>query len=173
MKNEHPDREKCLKMLAEYNTPQHVVRHCVAVTDAALKIAGALMEKGFSFDLPLITAAGLLHDIARVEDKHWLVGAEFAHMCGYDEEAEIIRDHMTHTFNTDLKDLKELDIVCLADRLVLEDAYVGIDARIEYLIKKINADKETTDYIMAKKEITRSLVKNIEKIIGKTIEELI
>jgi len=173
MKEKHPDREECLKMLKDYNTPPHVIRHCEAVTDTALIIARALMEKGLFFDVPLIRAAGLLHDVARVDEKHWVTGADFARRCGYHEEAAIIQNHMSHTFDTDPKKLRELDMVCLADRLILEDAYVGIDARMEYLIKKINADKETERYIMAKKEITRALVRNIENLIGMAIEDLI
>ena len=173
MKNKHPDRETCLDMLKEYNTPDHVVRHCVAVTGAALEIAEALMDKGLYFDMALIQAAGLLHDIARVEEKHWIAGADFARRNGYIEEAEIIRNHMTHTFDTNPEELKELDLICLADRLILEDAYVGVDARMEYLIKKIGADKKITEIIMAKKEITKALVKNIEALIGITINELL
>jgi putative nucleotidyltransferase with HDIG domain len=173
MVKKHPSREECLTMLKEYDTPDHVIRHCEAVADTALKIAGALVEKGLCFDMQLIRAAGLLHDIARVEKRHWISGAVFARKSGYKEEAAIIKKHMNHTFKTDPAKLKELDLVCLGDRLILEDKYVGVDARMEYLIKKINADERTIKFIMAKKEITRTLVNNIERLIGKTIDELI
>ena len=173
MKKKHPGREECLNMLKEYNTPDHVVRHCLAVTDAALKIAGALNDKGYDFDIPLIQAAGLLHDIARIEDMHWLSGADFAFKSGYIEESKIIKNHMTHSSDPDPNKLKELDIVCLGDRLILEDKYVGIDARMDYVIKKAGGDKKTERYINKKREINRLLINNIEEITDISINELI
>ena len=41
---------------------------------------------GFDLNIRLITAAGLLHDIARVEDRHWEVGAELMKKLGYNQE---------------------------------------------------------------------------------------
>jgi putative nucleotidyltransferase with HDIG domain len=159
-------------MLSVYHTPDHVVRHCEAVTNTALIIAGALIKKGYDFDVQLIEAAGLLHDIARVEERHWVSGADFARKKGFRKEAAIIKNHMTHTFDTDPAKLKEIDMVCLADRVILEDAYVGVDARMEYLVKKINADSETTAFIMSRKEITKTLVKNIESVLGMSFDAL-
>ena len=75
--------------LRVYNTPPHVVRHCIAVTDAALKIANALNQHGYKLDLELIQGAGLLHDISRVKEKHWEVGARLVRNWGYVEEADI------------------------------------------------------------------------------------
>jgi HD superfamily phosphodiesterase len=60
-----------MALLKQYNTPVHVIRHCVKVTETALKIGQALNEKGCGLDLGLIQGAGLIHDIARVEEKHW------------------------------------------------------------------------------------------------------
>ena len=173
MQKKHPDRDECLKMLKEYNTPDHVVRHCKAVTDAAVKIASALAAKGFDFDIQLIEAAGLIHDIARVEDMHWLAGADFAHRNGYSQEAKIIRKHMTHSLDPDPAKLKELDMVCLGDRLILEDRYVGIDVRMDYVIKKAGGDKKIEKLINEKRALNKALVANIEKIIGTSVEELV
>jgi putative nucleotidyltransferase with HDIG domain len=173
MQNKHPDKEECLRMLREYNTPENVIRHCKAVTDAALKIASALNDKGFHFNIPLIQAAGLLHDIARVRDKHWIAGAEFALQNGYIQEAEIIRWHMTHPFDHNPAKLKELDMVCLGDRLIMEDEYVGLDARMDYVIKKADGDKQIEKIINERREVNRVLIQNIETIIGISLEELI
>lgn len=173
MKVKHPTKEECLKMLDEYNTPAHVVRHCVAVADTALKIAEALNDKGFDFNITLITSAALLHDIARVEEKHWISGADFALRNGYLQEAKIIRRHMTHSLDPDAAKLKELDLVCLGDRLVLEDRYVGIDKRMDYVIEKARGDKKIEKMIIARKEENKRLIRNIEDIIGVSIDELI
>jgi len=169
----HPDREECMKMLEEYNTPDHVVRHCIAVTEAAVLIGSALNEKGFNFDIPLIRSAGLLHDIARVEKMHWESGADFVCKSGYLPESKIIRRHMNHSFSPDPAELREIDMVCLGDRLILEDKYVGLDVRMDYVIKKAGGDKRIRDFINEKREISRILINNIENIIGVSLEELI
>ena len=173
MKSKHPDREECLKMLREYNTPENVIRHCKAVTNAALKIAKALNDKGFDLNMPLIQAAGLLHDIARVRDEHWIVGADFVFESGYMQESEIISRHMTHSFDTNPANLKELDMVCLGDRLIMEDEYVGLDARMDYVIRKAGGDKRIEKIINERRETNRLLIQKIENIIGVPIEEVI
>lgn len=173
MTQRHPDREECLEILEGYDTPAHVVRHCIAVTDTALEIARALMDKGFTFNLPLIQSAGLLHDIARVRKKHWKVGADFAHSRGFIQEARIIRRHMTHSFDPDPAKLKELDMVCLGDRLILEDKYAGLDARMDYVIKKSHGNKIVMKKINRVRVVNRNLINNIESIIGISIDDLI
>ena len=67
------------------------------MTDAALKIATALNMHGYDLGIELIRAAGLLHDIARVEDLHWEVGARKIRELGYEMEADIIRAHMLYS----------------------------------------------------------------------------
>lgn len=48
-------------------TPSHVVRHCLAVADTGIAIAEELNAHGKNMDVPLVKAAGMLHDVLRVE----------------------------------------------------------------------------------------------------------
>ena len=171
----HPTKDECFRLLNEYHTPEHVQGHCKAVAETAYAIGKALNEKGFNLNLELITAAGLLHDIARVEDKHWEVGADMMDKLGYDEESTIIRQHMTYSPFSDINSVSELDLVCLGDRLVKEDEYVGLDDRIDYVIKKAakNGHEDAKPYILEKKEDARRFMDEIEGIIGINIDELI
>ncbi len=108
-----------------------------AVADTACRIGRALNRHGHHFDLELVNAAGLLHDIARVEDRHWDVGAAFADKLGYQQEAGIIKVHMTYSPFHPLPQATETDLVCLADRLVKEDRVRGNRGdRIQYIIDK-------------------------------------
>lgn len=170
----HPDRDLCMQYLKEYNTPAHVIGHCRAVAETAYKIAAELNKNGYDLNLDLILAAGLTHDIARVEDEHWNRGAEFMAERGWIQEAEIIRVHMHYSPFSELNDLNETDMICLADRIVLEDAYAGLDKRMDYVIKK--AEKagrlNAREIINAKKEITRQTIIGIENIIGITFDQL-
>ena len=170
----HPTTEECLKLLEEYGTPDRVKGHCRAVADTACRIGRALNRHGHHFDLELVNAAGLLHDIARVEERHWDVGAAFAEKLGYQQEADIIKVHMTYSPFHPLPQATETDLVCLADRLVKEDRYVGIEERIQYIIDKAisSGHPEAEPRILAKKEELKFFVHDIETEIGMTIDEL-
>lgn len=126
-----------------------------------------------AFDLELIEAAGLLHDMARVEENHWDVAADFCVEKGYLEEAKAIRCHMRYEFTNDAEHLTEIDLVCLGDRLTLEDRYAGIDKRMDYIIQKAikNGFPEAEPRILERKAQTKVLLSEIEKRIG-SIDEL-
>ena len=174
MKQQHPDRQECLRILEEYKTPAHVVRHCMAVADTAVKIAAALNQHGYQLDLELIEAAGSLHDIARKEEEHWNRGAEIAESLGFFKEADIIRVHMHYSPFSPVEKITETDMVCLGDRTVKEDAYVGLDKRMEYILEKAKKGgrPNSIERILEKKEETRGFIRGIEAIIGTTLDQL-
>lgn len=170
----HPTREECEELLEEYGTPAHVRNHCREVARTALLIASALNAKGYDLDLELILAAGLLHDIARVEDRHWDVGADIMEKLGYEEESRIIRVHMRYSPFSPVDEVTETDMVCLGDRLVKEGTYVGLDSRIEYIIDKAkkNGKEDAIPIILEKKEDTKRFLDEISDVIGMTVDEL-
>ncbi len=170
----HPDRQECERLLNEYNTPEHVKGHCRAVADMAYTLAKELNKHGFELDTDLILAAGMLHDIARVKDRHWDVGAELMDKLGYHEEAKIIKVHMTYSPFSDIKDINETDLVCLGDRTVLEDEYVGLDKRMDYVINKAkkNGNPQAEPIILEKKKQTRGFINQIEDVIGMSLDDL-
>ena len=120
------------------------------------------------FDMDMVWAAGLLHDMARVEECHWDVAADFCEERGYYDVAKIIRAHMQFEFTCDAQHLSEIDLVCLGDRLTMEDRYVGLDRRMEYVIQKAerNGHPEARPIILEKKKHTRKLLDEIEKRTG-------
>ncbi|MDO5491647.1 MAG: HDIG domain-containing protein [Bacillota bacterium] len=164
----------CLRVLAEYRTPPHVVRHCRAVASVACAMAEALNAHGAHLDVDLIRAAGLLHDMARVHEEHGNVAADYCAARGWVREAEIIRAHMFYDVFHDADHLDETDLICLADRLVLEDRYAGIDRRMAYIIEKArrNGHPEYVPHIERRREETRALLGEIEAKIGLPLDEL-
>lgn len=169
----HPTREECEQLLNEYGTPEHVKKHCRAVAETAYIIGESLNRKGLELDLDLILAAGLLHDIARVEDKHEKAGAQIIEGIGYIEEAGIIRAHTRYDFSL-VDQINETDLVCLADRLVLEDNYAGLDDRINYIINKAarNGHPEAEPIIRQKKEEAKRFIDRLERVLGCSLDEL-
>ncbi|MCF0144179.1 MAG: HD domain-containing protein [Firmicutes bacterium] len=146
-------------------------RHRYRVSHTSLKKAN---HKYRPFDIDLVRAAGLLHDMARVEDRHWDVCADFCKKKGLYEEEHIVRVHMQYEFTTDAFHLTEADLVSIGDRLSLEDKYAGLDRRMEYIIRKAEkaGNYSARKVILRKKEETRKLLNQIEKRIGMTLDEL-
>jgi hypothetical protein len=163
--------EECEKLYQQYHTPEHVIGHCRAVSQVAVEIGRKLNEHGYRLDLDLIKGAGLAHDVARVSERHWDAGADILEELGYEDEAKIVRVHMTYDFHQ-FPDLDETDLVCLGDRLVKEHAYVGLDERIDYIIHKAGDDPVRTAKILEKKAETRKVMDGIEALIGQTIDSL-
>jgi len=172
MANKHPSREECLALLKKYNTPDHVIKHCIMVTETALRIGRALNNRGCILDLGLIQGAGLIHDIARVEDKHWEIGAEIASELGYVQEAEIIKIHMFYNGDPSQEEINETDIICLADRMVKEDQYVGLNNRMQYILDKFKDNPDAIERIRERIEDNKAMILRIEKIIGASIDSL-
>lgn len=166
-------QEECFLLLEKEGTPKKVIRHCKRVSEVASLLGQELNRRGLSFDLDLIRVSGMLHDIARVEEEHWNVGAEILSSLGYEKEAYIIKHHMSHTPTTRLGLLTELDLICLADRTVLEDTFVGLDKRMDYVLNKAKNFPDAIPIILAKKTITEEIIRKIEGKINMTLEELI
>jgi uncharacterized protein len=171
-KNLIPTRETCLELLESHGTPPHVIRHCMAVCDTAVRIGKALVEKGVILDLPLLEAASLLHDIARVEENHGVKGALIAERHGYHQVAKLIKCHMFYAMDPNKEKITELDLLCLADRMVREDEYVGLDDRMQYVMDKLVAAGVNTERFLHRIEENRLMKERIEKIIGKSIDDL-
>lgn len=162
-----------MALLKQYHTPGHVIKHCVKVTDTALKIGQALNDKSCGLDLELIQGAGLIHDIARVEEKHWEIGAEIAENLGYHAEAEIIRIHMFYNCDPTKEKITEADILCLADRMVKEDQYVGLDNRMQYILDKFRENPEAFALISERIRDNKLMIGRIEKILGASIGSVV
>lgn len=163
--------KECRLLYKLFETPEHVIRHCEAVSSTAVKIAEALNQKGYQLDIPLIKGAGLAHDIARVSEEHGMVAAAFLEGLGYQDEANIVRVHMRYDFNP-FEKLDETDLVCLGDRLVKENRYVGLDERIAYILHKAPDKPDVQARILQKKAETKHLMEQIERTIGRTIDSL-
>jgi hypothetical protein len=171
MNTEKLTPKKCLELLESYGTPPHVVAHCMEVARVATRLAEALNAGGCSLDLRLTETASLLHDMARLSEAHWDVTADILESAGHPEEAGIIRIHMHHQFPRSGSCPTEADIVCLADRIVLEDHFVGLDERMEYIIRKSGGSPEVRDKIEGVKRHVGGFIREIEKRTGESLEE--
>ena len=164
--------ERCYELFREYETPKHVIAHCRAVCDVSVRFAEELNAKGFNFDISLVRAAGLIHDLVRLKKPHDKEGAKVLRSLGYFEEADIVEDHMGHQFPENLKDSTESDMVVLADRLVCENEFVGLERRIKYLKDKYGNIPEVNEKLDKGAIRTRMFMNQVEEVLGKSIDSL-
>jgi len=144
-----PSREQAIELLRKYNSSPKVIKHCEAVADLALEIAGKLENKGIKVDLKLVEAGALLHDIGRSRSHavdHGVAGAKIAESEGLPEAlARIIRRHVGGGITAQDAELfgwpqdvyepvtLEEKIVSYADKLIDGSKRVPIDLEIERL----------------------------------------
>ena len=168
----HIDKEKQQELFVKYNTPEHVQRHCDEVARVSVLIAEGLNERGFELNIEVLRGAALVHDVLRTEKEHDRLGAEVLMNMELPHEAELVRRHMTyHPFNHADR-FEEIDVLCLADRLVKEDCYVGLDERMQYLIDKPGKTPERTERILKAKAHTQDIINELEGVLGMTLDQL-
>lgn len=171
-KKQRPSRETCLQVLKEMNTPKAVIDHSLAVSEMAYKISQALNDCGYKFDAELLQAAGLLHDIARTEKKHWLVGAKILRKFGWDDLAILTENHMFYTSQKPVADFSELDILCLADKLFKGSERIDLSLRKENLLERFT-DTEAIAAINKRFEKAAELKAFIESQIKRSLDDLL
>ncbi|MGP1569997.1 MAG: HD domain-containing protein [Eubacteriales bacterium] len=163
---------ECEKMFKEFATPPHIRRHCFAVARAAVILAREMNEHGYSFDIKLVRGAALMHDLVRLKTDHAMVAANILRERGYEEEADIVSVHMDYDMVKTMKEITEVDLVCFGDRVVKEDKFVGLAERMDYVVDKAKGHEEAIKRIRARQKDTEILLKEVEGLIGMSIEEL-
>lgn len=171
-KNNRPiTEEDCKKLYEMCKTPQNVIGHCREVGRVAGGLAARLNMAGYNFDENLCVMAGNVHDIMRTSENHGEEGAKVLVKCGFNREADLVRNHMHYDFN-DIEHLTEMDLLCLADRMVEDDKYVGFEKRMDSLIKRRNFSPEKAAVFQAKKEDTKQFINKLEEKIGEPLDNL-
>ena len=192
---------KCTRSMAQAILEKGVAKnpgpwreHCIAVAEAAEKIAREVNEKGESFLNPdLAYTCGLLHDIGRQEGHTYIAhvydGYHFLKSLGFDFEAKIC---LTHSFNLHTVDdyigkidispekMEELKALLAAteyddyDRLIqLLDATCGADGT-KNLEERMNDVKSRYGYYpQGKWDKNFELKAYFEKLMGRGLYEVI
>jgi CTP:molybdopterin cytidylyltransferase MocA len=89
-----PDERRCLELLRDAGLPAAVVAHSRAVATVAVAFARRLNEHGLCLHEGLLRAAGLLHDIARLQEDHAAAGAARLRELGYRRLAPPVARHI-------------------------------------------------------------------------------
>jgi len=151
--------ELCLAMLRASGADEALIAHCRAVAALADEMSAALTEKGIALDSEAIHAAALLHDIAKGERDHAVVGGLWVKELGLPNLAEIVRQHT----EPDSDALNEAGVVFLADKLVRGEARVGLEERFGASLAKCKTPEARAAHAR-RFELARSLKNTIDRL---------
>ena len=153
--------ELAAKLLSAAAPGQPTEAHCRAVAEESLRIAMALP---LDLDMDLLVSSALLHDIARKEKHHAILGAAWLREMGYAHAAEIIEKHHDWCGET----IDEAAILFLADKCVREDRRVPIETRFVTSEKRCLTPEAKAAHAERRKTALR-LRDEINKLCGQQI----
>lgn len=119
-----------------------IVRHSKQVCRVALLLTRGLNTADHIFiNQDLVQAAALLHDITKTRslvtgENHPRTAEKFLAMLGYPEVGKIVAQHVQLDSYFKLETPSAAEIVNYADKRVLNDAIVGLNHRMGYIIKR-------------------------------------
>jgi len=93
-----PKIPECYELLAKYEVPDNVIKHCEMVSNICRHLSEKFNERGFYVNVELVERVGLLHDIGKIlgiekKKDHCVLGAEIVTKEGFPELAELIELH--------------------------------------------------------------------------------
>ncbi|WP_432735106.1 HD domain-containing protein [Maridesulfovibrio sp. FT414] len=167
-----PTPDQCEQLLATHKTPEATVIHCRMVRDVARRIGRDLKwlrDRGPN--MALITAAALLHDIAKGQPDHARAGAEILRGHGFEKVAEIVEAHNDLEYSGD-RPVTEKEIVFIADKLVKGDQMVTVVYMYDHKIEARRDNPEAVADLERRKVVAMRIKTSIEQETGKNLEEL-
>lgn len=154
-----PTEGECQELLQFFETSERTQAHCEAVCRVAAKLADGLS----GINREMLFAAARIHDAARNRQDHPAVLAEELERRGYRYLASVVRVHM------DLPDamsegISEHALLYLADKLVIEDQYVGIDRRFQPAEERFRDKPEILRAILHRKVIAQRILNSVRDL---------
>lgn len=168
--------EEALSLLKKKCSPE-VVKHSLAVSKVALKIARKLKDKGYQVDLKFIEMASLLHDIGRSKThgvRHGVEGGKILRKLNFSEKfVRVCENHLGAGINK--KEAEELNlppknylpktleekIIAQADNLISGEREVPISDTLEKLKKELGKNHPAISKV-------KSLNDEIEELTSKS-----
>lgn len=154
----------CEEFYEEVNLPAHIRAHCRAVGELAAWMARRLTEAGAFLDIELCRSGGCLHDLLRLEPFHEKAVRKFLEEKGYLALAAVTGAHRGFEQEPDTL-CREDVLVCLADKLIMENRRVSLEERYRKALEK----KEVKKRILQDIEICRRLIKEFEVMTGERL----
>jgi uncharacterized protein len=158
-----PSREECLDLMDIHGMLPHIREHSFRVRQVACFLGGALVTTGFDLFLPLVEAGALLHDLGKTPclgtlNNHAELGAGILEELGYPQVAQVVREHVyLYGTNGDPRPFREAEVVNYADKRVLHETVVTLEARFADIKVRYGRTPEVLARIQANEANSRAL----------------
>jgi len=145
----------------------NIREHSFRVMEVARFLGEALTDAGSDLYLPLVTVGALLHDLGKTPclgtlENHAELGAGILEELGYPHLAQVVREHVHLDGNImDPRPLREAEVVNYADKRVLHEAVVTLEARFADLKVRYGGTSEALARIKVTEIRTRALEEKI------------
>jgi molybdenum cofactor cytidylyltransferase len=168
-----PTEAECRALWLQYGVPDGVKAHSRMVAELARILAVRLNQAGMNLNIDLVVSAGYLHDLAREQHDHAMVGANILQRMGYPRVAEIVANHMD--LRRTEQQVTESDLIYLADKYVQENRLVSLDERFSKSLERHANNPEILENVTRRKHDAEIVADQIEKTLGfsmaRTIEK--
>ncbi|MGA8727675.1 MAG: DVU_1551 family NTP transferase [Terracidiphilus sp.] len=167
---EIPTPLECEAILAGLHVEESIIAHSRKVAEVATKIAGALLRNGVELNAELVQAGALLHDVAKGQPNHAVVGASILRGMDFDQVADVVA---THTELGSFADLDETAIVYLADKLVRGVKVVALKERFAPALTRFKKDAEALKAARRRMQNATDVARAVEARVGADLKSII
>ncbi|SHI21412.1 CTP:molybdopterin cytidylyltransferase MocA [Sporobacter termitidis DSM 10068] len=167
----YPDADTCARLMEKYKMPDNVAAHCREVNALALRLSGLLREKGGLIDEGLLSAACLLHDIARAEPEHANAGAKLLLCEGYPAAARLVDIHMDLPEDY-VPQPDEAALLYLADKLCRAGARAPVGRTRQALQARFAGNPEALAMAMKRMDRAQQILDMLRERYGVTYRDM-
>ena len=171
-----PSKNECIRLMEKYEMLPNIRAHSIKVCEISMIVASAINDSGGTVDCQLVTAGALLHDITKTQcikthENHAKTGEHLLCSLGYPKTARIVAEHIIPKNNSGT--LSPSEIVAYADKRVLHDNVVSLEARFQYLEETYGRHKQAMVYFSKMRQSMDVIEVRIVKATHRSIDDLI
>jgi alpha-ribazole phosphatase len=155
-------------------TPGKVVEHCRAVAAVGRALALAVAPHVNELDASLVEIGCLLHDLTRLQPHHARLAEELLTNLGLPHLGEIVGQHMVIRPQEPRRpEPTEAELVYLADKLVADDAIVGLAERQARALRNVGPEATAAQRIRDRVADARLIAQKVTAVTGRPLEDIL
>lgn len=167
-----PTADECRALLENVlRVTDKIIRHGRAVAQLATSLGLELNKVGCNLNMPLLEAAGLLHDLAKGEPDHARSGAKILVELGFGAVAETVATHMDMTM-AEGETISEGEVLYLADKMVQGERRLSPAERFRAKMERYAGDPYILDMINKRLKTALAIQTRIETMLGRPLTEV-
>jgi len=167
-----PSPEECRALMENVLcVADQIIRHGRAVAQVAARLGRELNQDGCTLDIPLLTAAGLLHDIAKGKPDHAAAGARLLRNLGFDAVGELVASHMDISISKG-DEISVCEVLYLADKLLRGERLLPLAERFRYKLERYADEPVILAKVSTRLKNAQAIQKRIESKLARSLEKV-